>query len=379
MTQRTVRPRLSTVGSPGLRTYTYDGDGRRVTKIVNGGPATTYVYDAQGSLIAEYGGLNPVLGTSYLYVDHLGSTRLLTDGGGNQQSCNDYLPFGGDILSLTDGRGACFPSAAPSGGIKFTGQERDAESGLDFFGARYFSWAQGRLTSPDEPFNNQDASNPQTWNLFSYARNNPLSFIDPTGNCSVKAGASAATDDPNEPCVKPGDSSVTVSAEEKPDVALDSPLFFAVVRGVQGAAPVADPRFILQFYGASIVGGAVGVGVGALAGGTGLTTLGIGATRAATLAPLILPAGQKLAQIIARLGQGQQNPQLVLQKLTELRDASVAAGTAVQGFYIQSGATIYRVGQDFLTVSGQGKILSYVQNATSATGVAQRYIELGGK
>ena len=98
-------------------------------------------------MIAEYGGLNPVLGTSYLYVDHLGSTRLLTDGVGNQQSCNDYLPFGGDILSLTDGRGACFPSAAPSGGIKFTGQERDAESGLDFFGARYFSWAQGRLTS----------------------------------------------------------------------------------------------------------------------------------------------------------------------------------------------------------------------------------------
>ena len=330
-------------------------------------------------MIAEYGGLNPILGTTYVDVDHLGSTRLVTDSGGNQQSCNDYLPFGGDILSGTDGRGACFPSAAPSSGIKFAGQERDAESGLDYFGARYFSGAQGRFTSPDEPLNNQNASNPQTWNLFSYARNNPLSFIDPTGNCSVKAGASAATDDPNEPCVKPGDTSVTVSAEEKPDVTLDSPLFFAVVRGVQAAGPVADPRFILQFYGASIVGGAVGVGVGALAGGTGLTTLGIGATRAATLAPLILPAGQKLAQIIARLGQGQQNPQLVLQKLTELRDASVASGTAVQGFYIQSRATIYRVGQDFLTVSGQGKILSYVQNATSATGVAQRYVELGGK
>ena len=117
--------------------------------------------------------------------------------------------------------------------------------------------------------------------------------------------------------MKPGDSSVTVSAEEKPDVALDSPLFFAVVRGVQRAAPVADPRFILQFYGASIVGGAVGVASVRLLE-DGAATLGIGATRAATLAPLILPAGQKLAQIIARLGQGQQNPQLVLQKLTEL-------------------------------------------------------------
>src|SRR5579863_6475156 len=71
----------------------------------------TYVYDAPGNLIAEYGGLNPT-NTSYLYVDHLWLIRLLTDSIGNQTSCNDYLPFGGDVLSGTDGRGPCFASAA---------------------------------------------------------------------------------------------------------------------------------------------------------------------------------------------------------------------------------------------------------------------------
>jgi RHS repeat-associated protein len=62
-----------------------------------------------------------------------------------------------------------------------TGKERDAETGLDYFGARYLSSAQGRFTSPDVPFAAQRPERPQTWNLYSYARNNPLFFTDPTG------------------------------------------------------------------------------------------------------------------------------------------------------------------------------------------------------
>ncbi len=64
----------------------------------------------------------------------------------------------------------------------FTGKERDTESGLDYFGARYFSAAQGRFTSPDAPFADQHATNPQSWNLYTYTRNNPLSFVDPDGS-----------------------------------------------------------------------------------------------------------------------------------------------------------------------------------------------------
>ena len=65
---------------------------------------------------------------------------------------------------------------------EFTGKECDAETGLDYFGARYFSGAQGRFTSPDRPLLDQHPDDPQSWNLYSYVRNNPLRFIDPTGH-----------------------------------------------------------------------------------------------------------------------------------------------------------------------------------------------------
>ena len=61
--------------------------------------------------------------------------------------------------------------------MNVTGKERDAETGLDYFdyfGARYFSAAQRRFTSPDKPFADQDPYDPQSWNLYSYVRNNPL-------------------------------------------------------------------------------------------------------------------------------------------------------------------------------------------------------------
>ncbi|MFN9456202.1 MAG: RHS repeat-associated core domain-containing protein [Acidobacteriota bacterium] len=62
-----------------------------------------------------------------------------------------------------------------------TGKERDAETGLDYFGARYFSGAQGRFTSPDPLGASARASNPQTWNRYTYALNNPLRYVDPDG------------------------------------------------------------------------------------------------------------------------------------------------------------------------------------------------------
>jgi RHS repeat-associated protein len=63
----------------------------------------------------------------------------------------------------------------------FTRKERDAETGLDYFGERYFSSAQGRFTSPDAPFNDQHPEDPQSWNLYAYGRNNPFLYVDPTG------------------------------------------------------------------------------------------------------------------------------------------------------------------------------------------------------
>jgi RHS repeat-associated protein len=64
---------------------------------------------------------------------------------------------------------------------EFTAKERDAETGLDFFGARYMSSAQGRFTSPDVPLIDEHTNDPQSWNLYAYVRNNPLKLIDPNG------------------------------------------------------------------------------------------------------------------------------------------------------------------------------------------------------
>lgn len=64
---------------------------------------------------------------------------------------------------------------------RFTSKERDAETGLDYFGARYLSAAQGRFTSPDPLLASGRVENPQTWNRYAYVLNNPLRLIDRTG------------------------------------------------------------------------------------------------------------------------------------------------------------------------------------------------------
>lgn len=64
---------------------------------------------------------------------------------------------------------------------EFTSKERDAETGLDYFGARYMSSAQGRFTSPDPLLGSGRPEDPQSWNRYAYGFNNPLRFIDPSG------------------------------------------------------------------------------------------------------------------------------------------------------------------------------------------------------
>jgi len=65
---------------------------------------------------------------------------------------------------------------------QFTGKERDSESGLDNFGKRYHASTIGRFMTPD-PIHimKQKLVDPQQWNMYSYVRNNPLRFVDPTG------------------------------------------------------------------------------------------------------------------------------------------------------------------------------------------------------
>ena len=166
------RLKSSTINSV-TTTFEYDGEGRRVKK-----GNETYVYDAFGNLAAEYGGTVSTTGTQYLTTDHLGSTRLITNAAGAEPRCLDYFPFGEEIPR--PGVDCYTPTTEPR--QKFTGKERDQETGLDYFGARYFSGAQGRFTSPDIPLIDQHVHDPQSWNLYTYGRNNPLKNVDPTGN-----------------------------------------------------------------------------------------------------------------------------------------------------------------------------------------------------
>jgi RHS repeat-associated protein len=97
-------------------------------------------------------------------------------------SRHDYLPFGEELFAGTGGR------TAPQGYTlsdnvrqKFTLKERDVETGLDFFGARYHSPEQGRFTSVDPSRVSVALSKPQSWNRYVYALNNPMVYQDRNG------------------------------------------------------------------------------------------------------------------------------------------------------------------------------------------------------
>ncbi|MGA2436670.1 MAG: RHS repeat-associated core domain-containing protein, partial [Bryobacteraceae bacterium] len=109
---------------------------------------------------------------------------------GNVAKRFDYLPFGEEIFAGAGGRTATegYLSATDPLNPKFTGKVRDNETGLDFMEARYFSSAEGRFTIPDwsakeEPVPYAKLEDPQSLNLYTYVRNNPLSRFDPDGHC----------------------------------------------------------------------------------------------------------------------------------------------------------------------------------------------------
>ncbi|HKO42106.1 MAG TPA: RHS repeat-associated core domain-containing protein [Pyrinomonadaceae bacterium] len=191
-------------GAPPAASYNYNADGQRVRRKV-GAVETWQVYGIDGELLAEYaatgavGGpqkeygyrngellvtAEPAANLRWLVTDHLGTSRIIADQTGSLAGIkrHDYLPFGEELYAGTGGRTTAKGYSGDNVRQKFTSKERDNETGLDYFLARYYSLTQGRFTSPDIPFMDQWESNPQSWNLYSYVRNNPLAFVDPTGN-----------------------------------------------------------------------------------------------------------------------------------------------------------------------------------------------------
>jgi len=123
-------------------------------------------------------------GVQWLVSDHLGTPRMVLDETGNLANItrHDYLPFGEELFASQGLRSASLGYASGDGvRQQFTQKERDVETGLDYFINRYYSPTQGRFTSPDEPFADQQPGDPQSWNLYTYTRNNPLRYTDPDG------------------------------------------------------------------------------------------------------------------------------------------------------------------------------------------------------
>lgn len=190
------------VNTNGTSNYTYDGDRRRVQKQAEG-VTTVFVYDVTGKLVAEYSSSQPSgSGVSYITADHLGSTRIVTNSLGSQAggvtARHDYLPFGEIDSAVGPRSGSAGYGGDDDTTQRFTSKERDTESSLDYFLARYYSSPQGRFTSGD-PFSpvveKQNDSNlsrgqamfdaylrtPQQWNRYPYATNNPLKYAYPSG------------------------------------------------------------------------------------------------------------------------------------------------------------------------------------------------------
>jgi RHS repeat-associated protein len=178
--------------------YKYDGDGRRVKKVSGTGQqATVFVYDVMGQMVAEYDTAAPSGsgGTNYLTADNLGTPRVITDASGNVKSRHDYAPFGEELGYNSGLNLRSTPQGYAGDNVrqKFTQKERDSETRLDYFQARYYSSAQGRFTSADNFLNDTNNIAPSSWNLYTYVRNNPLRYTDPTGE-KIYAGKITGAD-----------------------------------------------------------------------------------------------------------------------------------------------------------------------------------------
>ncbi len=113
---------------------------------------------------------------AYYFSDHLKTASVITDSLGNIKSESDYYPWGGELQFV----------ANDSNHYKFTGKERD-ETGLDYFGARYYSNGLARFITPDwaakaaaVPY--AEFADPQSLNLYTYVRNIPTTKVDVDGH-----------------------------------------------------------------------------------------------------------------------------------------------------------------------------------------------------
>ncbi|MCX5737366.1 MAG: glycoside hydrolase family protein, partial [Proteobacteria bacterium] len=114
---------------------------------------------------------------AYVHTDHLGGSAVLTDTAGVVVRSIRYEAFGKVRSNARPGAADTLDPAQ-----KFTGQQLDDDTGLYYYGARYYDAQYGRFVSADSVV--PDAHDPQALNRYAYGRNDPLQRVDPTGHGS---------------------------------------------------------------------------------------------------------------------------------------------------------------------------------------------------
>ncbi len=182
--------------------YLYDHEGQRVSKD-NGTTTTLYpssLYEIAGAtttkhiyageeLVATIEGDGSATSTYHNHLDHLNSTRVVTNASGTAEQRLDYYPFGAELLD--DQTGDINQTN------RYTGHNYDEETNQSYLGARYYDGSMGRFTSQDPVSQSIGAPDlirakttleledylrdPQGLNSYSYARNNPIRIVDENG------------------------------------------------------------------------------------------------------------------------------------------------------------------------------------------------------
>ena len=178
------------VGSGGVVTFDYDASGMRDEMIDSTGD-TRFLYDGSNSLVLQYDGVTAATIFRYNYglalvstvdaagdeqfylFDVLGSVSELTSQAGTIVEGMQYDAFGNVIQSFDGG----------SSPVEFTGQLADPDTGLDYFGARYYDPATGTFITQDNEMGDEGV--PISLDRYLYALDNPLKYIDPTGHDAV--------------------------------------------------------------------------------------------------------------------------------------------------------------------------------------------------
>ena len=200
--------------SPGgnLATFSYDGDGKRISKL-SGGVRTIYHYDKEGRLLSEsdangnaicdyiYLGKNIVgrmdgappasTGIYYYHTDPAGTPLAVTGSNGAVVWRGYYEPFGNEYaIQGTIGND-----------IRFAGNMKDDETGLNYFGARYLDSTLGRFHAPDPvapvdaktgKVNGTILAEPQRLNPYAYGLNGPGRYVDEKGSWALAINVGGA-------------------------------------------------------------------------------------------------------------------------------------------------------------------------------------------